>query len=84
MCKVSLVGFKLTSYTLYRAEKEMRDASENSGDLRPVTASPKHEKSHLGLEDCPNQSSVDEIPEQNPCPPEHNIGTVNFQVMNLI
>lgn len=81
MYKVSSVGFNLTSYTLYRAEKEMRDASGNSG---PITASPKHEKSHLGLEDCPNQSSMDEIPEQNPCPPEHNIGTVNFQVMNLI
>ncbi|KAM6109364.1 transcription factor TFIIIB component B'' homolog isoform 2-T2 [Phoenicopterus ruber ruber] len=61
-----------------RTEKEMRDACGNSGDLRPVTASPKPEKSHLGLEDCPNQSSVDGIPEQNPCPPEHSICTVNF------
>ncbi|KFP71465.1 hypothetical protein N310_10925, partial [Acanthisitta chloris] len=36
------------------------------------------EKSCLGLEDCPNQSSMDELPEQNPCPPEHNICTINF------
>ncbi|KFO09584.1 hypothetical protein N312_04196, partial [Balearica regulorum gibbericeps] len=36
------------------------------------------EKSHLGLEDYPNQSSVDGIPEQNPCPPEHSICTINF------
>ncbi|XP_027738421.1 transcription factor TFIIIB component B'' homolog [Empidonax traillii] len=61
-----------------RAEKQMRDACGNSGDLRPVTASPKSEKSHLELEDCPNQSSVDEVPEQNPCPLEHNICTINF------
>ncbi|XP_075597255.1 transcription factor TFIIIB component B'' homolog isoform X2 [Balearica regulorum gibbericeps] len=57
---------------------EVRDACENSGELRPVTASPKPEKSHLGLEDYPNQSSVDGIPEQNPCPPEHSICTINF------
>ncbi|XP_050184862.1 transcription factor TFIIIB component B'' homolog [Myiozetetes cayanensis] len=61
-----------------RAEKQMRDACGNSGDLRPVTASPKSEKSHLGPEDCPNQSSVDEVPEQNPCPLERNICTINF------
>ncbi|KAJ7409720.1 B double prime 1, subunit of RNA polymerase III transcription initiation factor IIIB-like protein [Pitangus sulphuratus] len=61
-----------------RAEKQMRGACGNSGDLRPVTASPKSEKSHLGLEDCPNQSSVDEVPEQNPCPLERNICTINF------
>ncbi|KFQ03757.1 hypothetical protein N329_02436, partial [Haliaeetus albicilla] len=36
------------------------------------------EKSQLGVEDCPNQSSVDGFPEQNPCPPEHNIYTINF------
>ncbi|KAF1400648.1 hypothetical protein FQV23_0002654, partial [Spheniscus humboldti] len=36
------------------------------------------EKSHLGLEDYPNKSSVDGLPEQNPCPPEHNICTINF------
>ncbi|XP_054665457.1 transcription factor TFIIIB component B'' homolog isoform X2 [Grus americana] len=57
---------------------EMRDSCENSGELRPVTASSKPEKSHLGLEDYPNQSSVDGIPEQNPCPPEHSICTINF------
>ncbi|XP_075582074.1 transcription factor TFIIIB component B'' homolog isoform X2 [Pelecanus crispus] len=57
---------------------EMRDACGNSGDLRPVTASPKPEKCHLVLEDHPNQSSVDGLPEQNPCPPEHNICTINF------
>ncbi|XP_051499130.1 transcription factor TFIIIB component B'' homolog isoform X2 [Apus apus] len=61
-----------------RTEKEMRDACGNSGDLRPVTASPKLEKSHLGLEDYPNESSVDGLPEQNPCPPEYNICTINF------
>ncbi|KAM7077085.1 transcription factor TFIIIB component B'' homolog isoform 2-T2 [Ciconia maguari] len=57
---------------------EMRDACGNSGDLRPVTASPKPEKSPLGLEDYPNQSSVDGLADQNPCPPEHNICTINF------
>ncbi|KFZ54530.1 hypothetical protein N338_04121, partial [Podiceps cristatus] len=36
------------------------------------------EKSHLGLEDCPNQSSVDGLPEQNPCPSKDNICTNNF------
>ncbi|XP_032531684.1 transcription factor TFIIIB component B'' homolog isoform X3 [Chiroxiphia lanceolata] len=61
-----------------RAEKQMRGACGNSGDIRPVTASPKSEKSYLGLEDCPNQSSVDEVPEQNPCPLERNICTINF------
>ncbi|XP_040976670.1 transcription factor TFIIIB component B'' homolog isoform X3 [Aquila chrysaetos chrysaetos] len=61
-----------------RTEKEMRDACGNSGDLRAINASPKPEKSHLGVEDCPNQSSVDGFPEQNPCPPEHNIYTINF------
>ncbi|XP_064497038.1 transcription factor TFIIIB component B'' homolog isoform X2 [Pseudopipra pipra] len=61
-----------------RAEKQMRGACGNSGYIRPVIASPKSEKSHLGLEDCPNQSSVDEVPEQNPCPLERNICTVNF------
>ncbi|NXH73882.1 BDP1 factor, partial [Hydrobates tethys] len=57
---------------------EMRDACGNSGDLRPVTASPKPEKSHLQLENYSNQTSVDGLPEQNPCPPEHNIRTINF------
>ncbi|XP_076219089.1 transcription factor TFIIIB component B'' homolog isoform X2 [Aptenodytes patagonicus] len=57
---------------------EITDACGNSGDLRPVTASPKAEKSHLGLEDYPNKSSVDGLPEQIPCPPEHNICTINF------
>ncbi|XP_074994080.1 transcription factor TFIIIB component B'' homolog isoform X11 [Calonectris borealis] len=57
---------------------EVRDACGNSGDLRPVTASPKPEKSHLGLEDYPNQSSVDVLPEQNSCPPEPHICTINF------
>ncbi|XP_039945858.1 transcription factor TFIIIB component B'' homolog isoform X2 [Hirundo rustica] len=61
-----------------RTEKQIRDAFGNSGDLRHLTASPKPEKSHLGLEDCPNLSSVDELSEQNPCPLEHHIGTVNF------
>ncbi|KFP39412.1 hypothetical protein N324_05069, partial [Chlamydotis macqueenii] len=36
------------------------------------------EKSQLGLEDYPNQSSGDGLSEQNPCPPEHNICTINF------
>ncbi|KFV08580.1 hypothetical protein N339_04637, partial [Pterocles gutturalis] len=36
------------------------------------------EKSHLQLEDCPNQSSVDGHSKQNPCSPEYNICTVNF------
>uniref|UniRef100_A0A8C3R090 B double prime 1, subunit of RNA polymerase III transcription initiation factor IIIB n=1 Tax=Cyanoderma ruficeps TaxID=181631 RepID=A0A8C3R090_9PASS len=61
-----------------RTEKQIRDACGNSGDLRHLTASPKPEKSHLGLEDCPNPSSVDELSEQSPCPLEHHIGTVNF------
>ncbi|KAM6289373.1 transcription factor TFIIIB component B'' homolog [Aegotheles albertisi] len=58
--------------------KQMRDACGNSGHLRPVTASPEPEKSHLGLEDYPNQSSVDGLPAQNPCPSEHNTCTINF------
>ncbi|KFP76450.1 hypothetical protein N311_03424, partial [Apaloderma vittatum] len=36
------------------------------------------EKSHLGLEDCRNQSSVDGLPKQNPCLPERNLCTINF------
>ncbi|KFQ31679.1 hypothetical protein N331_06655, partial [Merops nubicus] len=36
------------------------------------------EKSHLGLEEYPDQSSVGGIPEQNPHPSEHNICTINF------
>ncbi|KAM6187079.1 transcription factor TFIIIB component B'' homolog isoform 2-T2 [Sarcoramphus papa] len=73
-----LHDFATGSMELIRTEKDMRDACGNSGDLRPVTASPKPEKSHLGLEDCPNQSSVDGLPEQNPCPSEHNICTISF------
>lgn len=85
MHRVSSIGFKLTMYIPYRTENDTRDACENSGDLRPVTASPKPEKSHLGLENHPNQSSVDGLAEQNPCPPEHNICTINLtQVKNLI
>uniref|UniRef100_U3KCT1 Uncharacterized protein n=1 Tax=Ficedula albicollis TaxID=59894 RepID=U3KCT1_FICAL len=61
-----------------RTEKQMRDACGNSGDLRHPTASPKPEKSHLGLEDSPNPSPVDELSEQNPCPLLHHICTVNF------
>ncbi|XP_056370760.1 transcription factor TFIIIB component B'' homolog [Oenanthe melanoleuca] len=61
-----------------RTEKQMRDACGNSGDLRHLTASPKPEKSHLGLEDCPNPNSADELSEQNPCPLKHHICTVNF------
>uniref|UniRef100_A0A8D2P628 Transcription factor TFIIIB component B'' Myb domain-containing protein n=1 Tax=Zosterops lateralis melanops TaxID=1220523 RepID=A0A8D2P628_ZOSLA len=60
-----------------RTEKQIRDACGNSGDLRHLTASPKPEKSHLGLEDCPNPSSVDELSEQSPYPLEHHIGTVS-------
>ncbi|KFO59784.1 hypothetical protein N302_05702, partial [Corvus brachyrhynchos] len=36
------------------------------------------EKSHLGLEDYPNPSSVDEIPDQSPFPLEDNICPVNL------
>lgn len=61
-----------------RIEKQIRDACGNSGDLRHLTASPKPEKSHLGLEDYPNPSSMDELSEQSPCPLEHHICTVNF------
>ncbi|XP_071657966.1 transcription factor TFIIIB component B'' homolog isoform X3 [Patagioenas fasciata] len=61
-----------------RTENNTRDACENSEDLRPVTASPKPEKSHLGLENHPNQSSVDGFAEQNPCPAEHNLCTINL------
>lgn len=83
MHRVSLSGFKLTRYIPYRTEKQIRDACGNSGDLRHLTASPKPEKSYLGLEDCPNPSSVDELSEQSPCPSEHHICTVNFtQVKN--
>lgn len=83
MHRVSSTGFKLTGYICYRTE--MRDACGNSEDLRPVIASPKPEKFHFGLEDYPNQSSVDGLPEQNPCLPEENICTINFtQVNNLL
>ncbi|XP_063277862.1 transcription factor TFIIIB component B'' homolog isoform X2 [Prinia subflava] len=58
-----------------RTEKQIRDACGNSEN---PTASPKSKKSHLGLEDCPNTSSVDELSEQSPCPFEHHISTVNF------
>ncbi|XP_015509120.1 transcription factor TFIIIB component B'' homolog isoform X3 [Parus major] len=61
-----------------RTEKQIRDACGNSGDLRHLSASPKPEKSRLGLEDCPNPSSMDELSEQSPCPLEHHICTVNF------
>ncbi|XP_032940683.1 transcription factor TFIIIB component B'' homolog isoform X2 [Catharus ustulatus] len=61
-----------------RTEKQIRDACGSSGDLRHLTASPKPEKSYLGLEDCLNPSSVDELSEQNPCPLEHHLCTVNF------
>ncbi|CAN8220006.1 unnamed protein product [Coccothraustes coccothraustes] len=61
-----------------RIEKQIRDACGNSGDLRHLTASPKPEKSHLGLEDYQNPSSVDELSEQRPCPLEHHICTVSF------
>ncbi|KFP63862.1 hypothetical protein N322_02173, partial [Cariama cristata] len=36
------------------------------------------EKSHCGLEDSPNQSSVGGLPEQNPYLPERNICTINL------
>ncbi|XP_063037069.1 transcription factor TFIIIB component B'' homolog isoform X2 [Melospiza melodia melodia] len=61
-----------------RTEEQIRHACGNSGDLGHLTASPKPEKSHLGQEDCPNQSSLDELSEQSPCPLEHHICTVNF------
>ncbi|XP_071437842.1 transcription factor TFIIIB component B'' homolog isoform X2 [Pithys albifrons albifrons] len=61
-----------------RTENQVRGACGNSGNLRPVSVSPKSEKSHLEVEDCPNQNSVDELPEQNPCPLEHDICKVNF------
>ncbi|XP_062368787.1 transcription factor TFIIIB component B'' homolog [Cinclus cinclus] len=61
-----------------RTEKQIRHACGNSGDLRHLTASPKPEKSLLGLEDCPNPISVDELSEQNACPLEHHICTVSF------
>ncbi|XP_031363322.2 transcription factor TFIIIB component B'' homolog isoform X1 [Lonchura striata] len=61
-----------------RTEKQVRDACGNSGDLRHLTASPKPEKSHLGLEDCPNPSSGEELSEQSPYPLEHHICTANF------
>ncbi|KAM6363800.1 transcription factor TFIIIB component B'' homolog [Pluvialis apricaria] len=57
---------------------EMRDSCGNSEDLRPIIASPKPEKSHFGLEGYPNQSSVDGLPEQNPCLLEHGVCTINF------
>ncbi|PKU47520.1 hypothetical protein llap_2162 [Limosa lapponica baueri] len=57
---------------------ETKNPCGNSEDLRPVTASPKPEKSNFGLEDYPTQSSVDALPEQNPCLPEDNRCTMNF------
>lgn len=74
------LGFKLTRYVSYRTEKEMRDDCRTSGNLSPI-----YKKSHLGLEDYLNQSSVDGLTMQNPCPAEHSICTINFaQVNNLI
>ncbi|XP_030325835.1 transcription factor TFIIIB component B'' homolog isoform X2 [Strigops habroptila] len=67
---------KTERYIPYRTQKEMRAACEKSGELRTTSQTP--EKSHLGLENCPNQSSVDGLSEQNPYPPEHNICTINF------
>ncbi|NXT28319.1 BDP1 factor, partial [Syrrhaptes paradoxus] len=61
-----------------RTQKEMKDAYRNSEDLRPPTESSKPEKSHLQLEDCPNQSSVDGLSKQNLGSSEHNICTVNI------
>ncbi|NXP47000.1 BDP1 factor, partial [Heliornis fulica] len=57
---------------------KMRDSCGNSGELKPRTASSKPEKSHLGMEDCPNQTSVNGLPEQNSCTPDHSICTINF------
>ncbi|KAM6392200.1 transcription factor TFIIIB component B'' homolog isoform 2-T2 [Rhynochetos jubatus] len=73
-----LHDFAAGSMERSRTEKEMRDGCGNSGDLRSITASPRLEKSPLGLEDCPNQSSEDGIPGKNPYSPEHNICTINF------
>ncbi|KAM8984145.1 transcription factor TFIIIB component B'' homolog isoform 1-T1 [Ara ararauna] len=67
---------KIERYMPYRTEKEMSDAHGKSGELRATSSTP--EKSHLGLEDCPNQSSVDGLPEQNPYPSEHSMCTINF------
>ncbi|XP_061324629.1 transcription factor TFIIIB component B'' homolog [Pezoporus flaviventris] len=67
---------KIERYIPYRIEKEMRDAHGKSEELR--TTSPTPEKSCLGLEDYPNQSSVDGLPEQNPYLSEHNTCTINF------
>ncbi|XP_075303413.1 transcription factor TFIIIB component B'' homolog isoform X4 [Opisthocomus hoazin] len=71
-------SMELTKQENKTERTEMRDACGNSGDLRPVTASQKPGKSHPGLEDYPNLSSVDELPEQNLCPSEHNICTISF------
>ncbi|XP_066037613.1 transcription factor TFIIIB component B'' homolog isoform X2 [Chamaea fasciata] len=76
--RASSFGFKLTRYVPCRTEKQIRDPCGNSGDLRHLSASPKPEISHLGLEDCPSPSYVDELSEQSPYPLEHHIGTVNF------
>ncbi|NXJ66562.1 BDP1 factor, partial [Rostratula benghalensis] len=67
---------KTERYLPYRSE--MKNTCGNSEDLRPVTASPKPEKSHFGLGDYPNQSSVGGLPQQNPCLPENNMSTMNF------
>ncbi|KAI6058557.1 Transcription factor TFIIIB component B''-like protein [Aix galericulata] len=56
-----------------RTEKEMRDDCRTSGNLSPI-----YKKSHLGLEDYLNQSSVDGLTIQNPCPAEHSVCTINF------
>ncbi|XP_068523634.1 transcription factor TFIIIB component B'' homolog isoform X2 [Anas acuta] len=56
-----------------RTEKEMTDDCRTSGNLSPI-----YKKSHLGLEDYLNQSSVDGLTMQNPCPAEHSVCTINF------
>ncbi|NXU50167.1 BDP1 factor, partial [Turnix velox] len=57
---------------------EMKNPCGDAENLRPVITSPKPEKSHYGLNDKPSQNTVDGLPKQNPCLPEHNVFTINF------
>lgn len=58
----------------------MKDACGTSGNL-----SAECEKSHLGLEDYLDESSVDGPAVQNPCPAKDSQCTVSFaEVSNLI
>ncbi|POI30627.1 hypothetical protein CIB84_005623, partial [Bambusicola thoracicus] len=56
-----------------RTQEEMKDVCGTSGNL-----SAGYEKSHLGLEDYLDESSVDRTAVQNPCPAKDSQCTIRF------